>query len=202
MRVWHPLAAALLLAGCSDTPTETKATEPEKPSAPLTGRQAFQSTYPAARGWAADCQPFRIRSLNLREVPSEDGKAGAWEITYISQARAAARVYTWSAIEAEGNLHKGVFAGQQQSWGGSSGQEKPFLAAAIKIDTPEALKTAIEESGDYLDKPGKKPAVTFLLESTSRFPDPTWRVLWGESVGSAEYWVFIDASTGQAVGRR
>src|SRR5438132_12097556 len=110
MRVFLPLAAILLLAACSDTPTETKAKAPEKPSAPITGRQAFQMTFAAARGWAADCQPLRIRSMNLADLPIEPGKASVWEITYVSQLFGQARVYTWSAIEAEGNPHRGVFA--------------------------------------------------------------------------------------------
>jgi len=201
MRSLLLFAAMLFLAGCSDTPTETKAKAPEKPSAPITGRQAFQMTFAAARGWAADCQPLRIRSMNLAELPIEPGKASVWEITYVSMAASRARVYTWSAIEAEGNLHKGVFAGIQQSWGGPSGQERPFVPAAIKIDTPEALETAVKDAGEYLKKPGKKPPVTFLLEYTPRLPDPTWRVMWGESVGAAEYTVFIDVSTGILLGR-
>ena len=200
MRQLLPIVAVLFLAACSDTPTETKAPPPEKPSAPITGRQAFQSTYPAARGWASDCQPLRIRSMNLQGLPVEAGKASAWEITYTSQSLGEARVYSWSAIEAEGNLHKGVFAGLKQSWGGPSGQERPFLAAAIKIDTTEALATAKKDAAEYLAKPGNKRLVTYLLESTPRFPDPAWRVMWGESVSAAEYTAFIDASTGRLVG--
>jgi hypothetical protein len=201
MRIPLLVAAALLMAACSEAPkTETKAPEPEPPLTPLTGRQAFQATFAAARAWAPDCQPLRIRSMNLAGVKAGDGTAGAWEIVYVSMSRAAAKVYTWSAIEAEGNLHKGVFAGQQQSWN-SSGQERPFAPAAIRIDTNEALKTASKDN-EYLKQPGKKPPVTFLLEQTPRFPDAAWRVLWGESVGSAEHQVFVDASTGAVLGKQ
>jgi hypothetical protein len=201
MRLVPALTAVLVLSCCSETPRETKSKAPEQPSAPLTGRQAFQMTFAAARGWAADCQPLRIRSMNLTQLPIEPGKASVWEITYVSQATSRARVYTWSTIEAEANLHKGVFPGLQQSWSGPSGQERPFLPAAINIDTPDALKTALQDAGGYLQKPGKKPPVTFLLEFTPRFPNPTWRVMWGESVGAAEYTVFIDVSTGVVLGR-
>src|SRR5260370_23511239 len=105
MRCSAPVLAALLLAACSDTPTETTTKAPEKPLDPITGRQAFQYTFGAARAWASDCQPIRVRSLNLSEVKSEKGKAGAWEITYVSQAFGRAKVYTWSAVETSGNLH-------------------------------------------------------------------------------------------------
>jgi hypothetical protein len=129
------------------------------------------------------------------------GKAGAWEITYVSPMQQQAKIYTWSAIEASETLHKDVFAGKPQSWNGSSGQEKPFQASAFHIDTPAALETATASSKAYLDKPGTKPPVNFLLEFTPRFPDPVWRVMWGETVGLAQYTVFIDAATGQTVGK-
>jgi hypothetical protein len=201
MRVCFFLLLSLLLAACSDTPTETKTKEPEKPSAPITGRQAFQSAFPAARVWAADCQPLRIRSINLAEVKSDEGKAGAWEIFYVSPGNGTAKIFTWSAAEADGNLHKGVFKGQEQSWSPSGGQERPIDPAMLQVDTPAALKTATTSAKDYLDKPGTKPPVNFLLEYTPRFPDPVWRVLWGQSVGVAEYTVFVDATTGKAVGK-
>jgi hypothetical protein len=193
------LLPALLLAACSGSDSGPKAAAPENPLDPITGRQAFQYTYPAARGWSPDARPLRVRSILLEEVKTTPGKAAAWEITYVSMARASAKVYTWSAIEGHGSLHKGVFAGHEQSWA-ASGQERPFLAAALVIDTPAALKDATAKSPEYLRKPGVKPPVNFLLESTPRFPDPTWRVLWGVSVGAAEHQVFVDATTGAVVG--
>jgi hypothetical protein len=201
MRVFVPLGLILVLSACSEAPTETKVKQPEKPPAPITARQAFQYTYPAARGWAGDSLPLRIRSIHLTDVPAEPGKAGAWEVIYVSPAQQQARIYTWSAIEASETLHKDVFAGKPQAWSGSSGQEKPFEAGAFRIDTPEALETARSGSETYLDKPGTKPAVNYMLEFTPRFPDVVWRVMWGETPGSAQYTVFVDASTGQIVGK-
>lgn len=200
MRIILPVLAALLLAACSETPTETKAKEPEKPSEPITGRQAFQMTYPPARIWAADCQPIRIRSLNLKDPKSGSGRAGAWEIVYVSQTKGKQKSFTWSAIEAEGNLHKGVFGGIEEGWSGPRGQEAPFLAQALKIDTPDALQTAILHSAEYLKKPGDKPQVSYLCELTPRFPDPVWRVMWGDSVSAAEWSIFVDATTGEYKG--
>lgn len=189
----------LLLAACSGSSSASQATAPEKPLDPITGRQAFQYTYSAARGWTPDATPLRVRSILLEEVHADPGKAGAWEITYVSPARGSAKVYTWCAIEGQGSLHKGVFAAQEQAWSGG-GQERPFLPAALITDTPDALKNAIASSASYLHKPGSKPPVNFLLESTPRFPGPTWRVLWGVSVGAAEHQVFVDAATGTVVG--
>ena len=201
MRVFVPLSLILLLSACSDAPTETKVKEPEKPPAPITGQRAFQLTYPAARAWAGDSLPLRIRSINLTDVPSEGGKAGAWELTYVSPSQQAARVYTWSAIEAPGNIHKDIFAGKAQTWSPSGGQEKPFAASVFRIDTPEALKTGMTGAKAFLDKAGDKPPINLVLEFTARFPNPVWLVLWGETAGLAKYTVFVDAATGQVVGK-
>jgi len=201
MRVVAVLGLVFFLSACSEAPTETKVKEPEKPPAPITAQQAFRYTYPAARAWAGDSLPLRIRSIHLTDVPAEPGKAGAWEITYVSDSQQSARIYTWSAIEASETLHKDVFAGKPQSWSGSSGQEKPFPASLFRIDTPAALETALSTAKTYLDKPGDKPQVNFLLEFTPRFTDPVWRVMWGETAGSAQYTVFVDAATGQTVGK-
>src|SRR5512135_1544533 len=121
MRVFVPLSLILLLSACSETPTETKTKEPEKPSAPITAQQAFRYTYPAARAWAGDSLPLRIRSVHLADVPAEGGKAAAWEIIYVSASQQAAKVFTWSAIEASETLHKDVFGAKPQAWNGSSG---------------------------------------------------------------------------------
>ncbi len=202
INVFHRGVAAasllLLLSGCSDAPKIVEKKEPEKPAEPLTGRQAFQKMYPSARGWATDAEPLQIQSYNILTVKSGDGKAGAWQATFVSASQSRSRVYTWSAVEAEGNLHKGVFAGQEQSWSGPSGQNMPFDTVAIHTDSDEAFKTALaqKEIADFVKKNPDKP-VTFIMEKTRRFADVYWRVLWGESVGTSEYTVFVDASTGK-----
>lgn len=195
------LAAAcllLLLSACSDNPKPVATKEPEKPAEPLTGRQAFQKMYPSARGWAVDAEPLQLQSYNLAEVKSGGGKAGAWQTTFVSPSQSRSRVYSWSAVEAEGNMHKGVFAGPEQGWSGPSGQNMPFETVAIRVDSDEALKTAMDqkESVEFTKKNPNKP-ITFIMEKTRRFQDPYWRILWGESVGTSEYTVFVDASTGK-----
>ncbi len=194
------MLAAMFIVACSDTPTTTEKKAPPPPPEPISGRQAFQMTYPQARTWAADCQPMRIRSLNLPNPKSENGKAGAWEILWVSQSRARQRIYTWSAVEAEGTLHQGVFAGLEEGWHGATGQEKPFLVQALRIDTPEALTTALTKTSEYKKKAADRPQVNFMLEYTPRYPDPAWRVFWGETVSAAEWNVFIDATTGSYLG--
>lgn len=201
----HPLNRCSLVAlllislvGCSSTPNKTVAKkEADIPDEPLTGRQAFQKMFPMARGWARDAMPLRMQSYNLSQVKSEKGKAGAWQATFVSASLSRARPYSWSAVEAEGNLHKGVFAGLEESWSGPSGQELPFEVAAIRMDSDQAYEAAIKNkvAMAFLKKNPNKP-VMFLLEKTHRFPDLAWRVVWGESVSTSEYSAFIDATTG------
>jgi len=189
-------AALLLFAACSDAPKKERAKEPEAPAEPVTGRQAFQSMFPAARAWALDALPLQLRSIDLQEVKSGQGRAGAWQGIFVSAAKGRSRNYTYSAVEAPGNLHKGVFAGPDESWTGRSGQASPFEIAAIKFDSDQAYETAVQKSADYIKRNADKP-VTFLLEETRRFPDLAWRVVWGESVGASDYSVFVDATTGK-----
>ncbi len=185
----------LLLAGCStETSTPQKKAE-EKPPEPVTGRFALQQMYIAARGWAADIQPLKVTSILLPELKAEPGKAAAWQALFVSPSQNKGKSYTYSVVESEGNLHKGVFAGQDQSWSGPSGAAKPFPMAAIKIDTDAAYQTALKKGAEY-DKKNPGTPINFLLESTSQFPDVTWRVIWGESAGRAGLSIFIDASTG------
>src|ERR1700694_124385 len=190
--------AIMLLAGCSDAPRTEAAKKPEKALEPVTGRQAFQMMYPQARRWAVDAQPLQLRSIELSQVKSKKGKAGAWQAIFVSPSQSKARTYTYSAVEAEGNLHEGVYGSIEESYSPQA-SASPFLIAAIRIDSDQAYDTAAEKSQEYIKKNPGKP-ISFLLELTNRYPDVTWRVIWGESVGTSAYSVFVDASTGAILG--
>lgn len=196
MKICFALIAALFLTACSDAPV---AKAPVKPPEPETGRQGFYKTYGPAHAWATDSQPIRVRSIELKALPADSGNAAAWEVTYASESKAKSRIYTWSAVEAEG-IHKDVFAGLEEAWR-PGGAEKPFPIQALKIDTPDALKTAIEHSATYFKDPGTKPNPKFVLEYTARYPNPCWRIYWGDSVSTAAWSVFVDAATGEYQGR-
>ena len=190
---------ALFLSGCSDTPKTSSPKEPPKPLPALTGRQAFQQMYPQARGWSPDALPLEIRSLNLAHAKNEPGKAGVWQVVFVSAARAKAKTYTYSVTEEEGNLHQGVYGGIEEDYTPRPPQSA-FGIEAIKVDSDEAYKTAAEKSADYIKKNPDKPVV-FLMEMTKRFPDVTWRVIWGGSVGTSDYSVFVDGTTGMFLER-
>jgi hypothetical protein len=185
-------ALLLVLAGCSETPqSETK--KAAQPAEPITGQTALYRMYQVARSWAPDAQVLKMNSILLTEVPMVRGKAGAWEATFTSADKSAARPYTYSVVEEEGNLHEGVFPGKEESWSGPA--NKPFLIAGVKIDTDAAYKTALKEAGEY-DKKNPKQMISFLLERNEKFAEPVWRVIWGESVGTSGLSILIGASSG------
>ena len=189
--------ALLLLTSCSDTPTVAKK-EPEQPPAPITGQSAIYKMFQVARSWGPDVQVLKMNTIALSDVPNvPPGKSAAWEATFTSSSRNQLRSYTYCIIEAQGNLHKGVFGGLEEAWTGPHGETSPFLMAAVKVDTDAAYETALKEGGADYDKKNPGKPVTFLLEKIAKYPDPVWRVIWGESVGTSNFSVYVDASTGQ-----
>jgi len=96
-------------------------------------------------------------------------------------------------------IHKGVFAGNEEGWRGPSPAAKPFMIQALKIDSDAAYEIALKKgkkAAEYM-KANPDKNVMFLLEQNNKFPNLTWRVIWGESVGTSNYSVFVDATTGE-----
>jgi hypothetical protein len=192
------LSAAIFaaLVGCSDPPKQpVKAKEPPKPPEPITGRQAFHPIYVYARNWATDLQVLRINNIPSREFKADPGKSAAWQATLVSPGSQRMRNFTYSIVEGEGNLHKGVFGQQEESYS-ERGQSKPFPMQAIKVDSDAAFKVAAGKSADYMKKNPDK-AINFQLELTPRCKNPAWRVYWGDSISTSNYSILVDASTGE-----
>jgi hypothetical protein len=191
-------AALLLLTGCSESTTTVAKKEAEKPLEPVTGQSALFKMFQAARSWGGrEPEVLKLDSLLLSEVPDVPrGKAAAWRASFVSRERSQSRSWTYSIIEGEGNLHKGLFAGLEEGWSGPRGVTTPFRMAAVRIDTDAAYKTALAEAGDYDKKNPGKP-ITFLLEKVNKHANPVWRVIWGESVGTSNFSIYVDASTGE-----
>jgi hypothetical protein len=183
------LAPALLLPACSSTPPPKA--EAEKPAAPITGLHALYQMYTSARAWAQDLQILHYASINIAEVPHEDGKAAAWQVVFVSQALNKSRTYTYSVYEASATLHLGIFPEAPQDWQGAG---KPFLIAAAKTDSDQAWTTALKHGEEYNGKNPKMP-ISYTL-GMDKGSDPVWRVIWGQSAGESAFSVLVDASTG------
>ncbi|MGD0496910.1 MAG: hypothetical protein ABSC23_00580 [Bryobacteraceae bacterium] len=186
-----------LLAGCSEAPNSEGKKEAGKAVAPVTGQSALFKMYQVARAWSADIEILKMNSIILSEVPQVPGEAGAWEATFVSPSKGLRKSWTYSVIEAQGSLHEGVFGGSEYPWSATIA-EPPFLIEAVKKDTDAAYETAKAKAGNAAAKNAGKP-ISFLLESTTKYAHPVWRVIWGESVGTANLSVFVDATTGECL---
>jgi hypothetical protein len=199
MKLFHKISASipllLLLGACSEAPQPAVKKEPAKPPEPVTALSAIYKMYQQARGWAPDCTLLRVGSLDVKEVPGQAGKAGAWEATFVSTSAHVARRFTYSTVESPAaNLPLGVFGASQDSWA-QGAQAYPYTIQAVKIDSPAAYETALKKGADYAAKHPGMP-VKFLLEHNKRFLRPAWRVVWGESVATSNFSVFVDATLG------
>jgi hypothetical protein len=193
-----PLPLLLLLIGCSQTPQPASESKPEakKPPEPISAQSAFYKIFVQARSWASDAKPLRVGDIDVEEVKSQGGKTAAWEAVFVSESRAKSRRYTYSVIDLPPrNLREGVVAGPEDTWTGT-GQVQPFVIQAFKTDSTQAYDVAIKRGADYAKK-NPDMRIKFLLEWTKRFPNPAWRVYWGESISKSSYSIFVDAVTGE-----
>ncbi len=184
--------SSLLYIGCSEPAHPVAKKEPEKPAEAVTGKSALFKMYQKARTWSGDALVLKLNSIHLADVPEVPGKAGAWQATFASTNLGKTQTYTFSVVEQEGNLHQGVFSLGDQAWSGSAGA---FDFRSASIDSDAAYKTADAKAADYDQKHPGMP-ISFLLEKTTQFTNPVWRVIWGDSVGTSSFSIFVDASMG------
>lgn len=184
--------AALMMSGCTSEPAKPVSTVPAEPPKAITGRAAFYKMFPAARQWANDAQGIQLLSIHLQDVQGAPGTAGAWQAIFVSASQHKFRTFQWAAIDAPGNIKQGVFPSDKGDFNGKIDQAVPFFNQALQIDSDEAFKV--------LDVPVlKDKPISFLLDQTPRFPDLAWRVMWGESAGTASKTGFVDATTGKVL---
>ncbi len=185
----------LALCGCSKTSPAAKTAAPPEP---MSAQPAFFKMFVSARTWAPDALPLRVAQIDVDEVKAVNGRAGAWEAVFVSPGQAKCRRYVFSVIHRPArNLRGGVNAEPPEAW--ARGGSDPFPLQGFKVDSTAAYETAAKHGGEYAAKHPDVP-VKFVLERTSRFPDPAWRVFWGESVSTSGYSVFVDAVTGDYLG--
>jgi len=185
----------VFLGGCSDPPKKAK--EPTAPPEPVGAQFAFHQVFLTARTWAPDLLVMRVRDVPMTSVKGEGGKRAAWEVSVVSPSKAKLRTFIYSVVE-EGNIHQGVFPAGEESYTGPQGQASAWPVQAFRTDSIAAYNTALEHSADFVKKNPDIP-VTFLLEQNKRHPVLTWRVIWGTSVATSGYSVYINASTGEFI---
>jgi hypothetical protein len=190
------LPLLLVLSGCSGG-SQPAASDPAPE--PVSAQSAFGGMFASARSWAADVQPLRVSQIDVDGAKAEGGKSPAWEAVFVSRSTGRVRRFTYSVVHRPArNLRRGVEAEPPQAWSGGSGSE-PFNVLAFRKDSTVAFKMAMDKGREYAAKHPKEP-VKCLLEKTGRFPDPSWRIYWGDSVSTSAFSVFMDATTGDFLG--
>jgi hypothetical protein len=186
-------AACSLLVSCSEPPQPKEA---EKPPVPVTGRYALQQMYVAARTWTPDVEIATMTSMHFTQVPTAPGKEGGWQVTFVSPSLRQSRTYTFAGADISPSIHKGINEERPDGWS-SNGKEFPI--AAVKVDTDDAYKIALDKVSKYA-KEHPDMIISYQLEMNQRFPDAVWRIVWGENVSTSSDSVLVDASTGQYMG--
>ncbi len=190
------LGLMVIFSGCEEAAEQpAEPAEAEAPPEPVDGQTAFFRMFTAARGWAPDAQGVRLESMDIEEVPAENGKFGAWRGTFYSPQRNLAVVFNFAVVEVGGKVQKGVFQDHEQSY--SPGRNQPWPAVALKTSSEKAFEVAMEQDKTkaYVAEHPDMP-IFILLEQTSRHPNLAYRIVWGESVSRSGFSVYVDASTG------
>lgn len=196
-REWMGLAVAAssagaLLSSCGGSAVQAPV-EPPPPPEPVSAMRAFTFAFGKARTKGADLEIFSISNLNLEGVKSEGGKAGAWQFQFVSPSKGAIYSMRYAVADELPSFREGAWDSGSQSYSPRGMRAKPFPVQALRCDSTEAYKIAVENAADYLKKEDLPP-VNFMLELTDMYALPTWRVYWGNSLSTAEYSVYIDAN--------
>lgn len=196
---------ATIIAGCSTDPvpptgkTNEKKAEPAKAkeeiqAQALTGREAFQKLYIAARNWSPDSQPIKMES-NPRKGDKRDGTASVWVATFASPQRGMTRSFMWSGAVGEDAPQQGINPGSQDTYNAQNASTRPFDPTLLRADTDRALSVADKHAPAKAKKNKDAPIKYQLYNDTSK-DRLLWRVIYGGSESRSPGIVDISASGG------
>ena len=192
--------SSLLLIGCTEEAPTAANKAPEKVE-PIGGQSALYKMYQMARTAYPDAKVLKLNNVRLAEVPTTViGKFGAWQATFVSEAKGKSRIYTYFVVASEVNPHKGPYAGPESGWSGKQGVNTAFDIREVRIESDAAYLAAKEKAADYEAKNPNMP-ISFQLEQIDKFTEPVWRVIWGESTGTSNYSIYVGATLGKFLER-
>lgn len=200
------IALLIFLAGCtSSAPTPSAESKPAaKPAFQatyLTGREALQKMYIAARTWAPDAKPYSLQSIATKDDNGQDGRAGIWGAGFASASKGKLKVFSWSGLNGPDAPEPGVSSRPEDTYNPANTSTAVFDMAYAKIDSggPEkttALSVAEEHGGDKLIKADKNLNVYYSLSWHARDNQLVWRVSFGQEQNQPKLSVDVDASSG------
>ena len=195
------LFAISLLGGCSSKQNADQAQKPaaagqKQPVEFVTGREAFQRMYGAARLWAADAQPIRLESQDRAENKA-DGKADVWGATFVSPGRRLMKPYLWSGVAADDAPQPGLTPGNEDGYNPDNASTRPFNISALHMDSDAALTEADKHGGKEQLKKDPKSGVKFALTWDPLKSELVWHVVYGRNENTAPLTIFVDATSGK-----
>ena len=195
-----------VLIGCSSNPpSQSTANKPAqtKPAFQptyLTGREALQNMYIAARSWAPDAKPYSLQSIATKDDNGQDGKSGIWGAGFASASRKAIKVFSWSGIKSEDAPEPGISSRAEDTYNPANTSTAVFDMAFLKVDSggPEAttaIAVAEKHGGEALLKKDKGTNIYYQLTWNGRENKLFWRVAFGDQ-DHPKLAIDVDASTG------
>lgn len=194
------LTLAMLSACSSNKPNapENKPAETKPAFEPtfMTGREALQRMYVASRSWAPDAKPYSLQSIATKEDNGQDGKSGIWGAGFASASKRSIKVFSWSGLNSNDAPEPGISSRPEDTYNPANPSTAVFDLAFLKIDSDEAVKTALKHGGEKLVKADKNINVFYSLNWNPRENKLIWRVLFGAEQNQPKLVVDVDATTG------
>ena len=192
------IAALMLVAtGCDSTPSTPAAKATPTPSQLETGRFALQKMLAPARFWAADAQPVRLESTNVKDSNGHDGKASFWRAQFASVSRQKSEPFSWSGVSSP-DVQRGVDHGAEDSYNPANRSARTFDLNFLHTDTDKAFEVAQQHGGKQVLEKDPKVSITYLLDWDVQSSQLRWHVMYGgETVGKLS--VLVDASNGDFI---
>jgi hypothetical protein len=191
--------AALILAavGCDSSPNAPAAKATPTPSQFETGRFALQKMLAPARFWAADAQPVRLESSNIKDSNGHDGKASFWRAQFASVSRQKSEPFSWSGVSSP-DVQRGVDHGAEDSYNPANRSARTFDLNFLHADTDKAFEVAQEHGGKQVLEKDPKVSVTYLLDWDAQSGQLRWHVMYGgETLGKLT--VLVDATNSEFI---
>jgi hypothetical protein len=193
------------MAACSSEPQKPAENKPAAEAKPafentyVTGREALQKMYIAARSWSVDAKPFHLDSQPTKEANGQDGKSGLWQAGFASPSRREQKMFSWSGIKSDNAPEPGIASRPADTYNPANTYTQIFDIAFLKIESTDALKEANKHGGDKLLKKSPDTEIFYVVEWDGKKNKLFWRVLYGDNKNDPKLAVDVDASTGQFI---
>jgi hypothetical protein len=182
--------ALMALWGCTSEAPQP-APKP-KPAEQLSGREAFQQLFVAARGWTGDIRPYQLQSGVIGDYLGHDGKAAIWRASFASASMRASKPYSWSGVDSPDAPSRGISPGTQDAYTPGNDFDMQFL----KVDSDKAFEVAQKHGGEKILQQNASLPVVYLLDWNRSGNNLVWHVIYGSSRNDAKLVADVDASTG------